>query len=278
MTFTAMEAGSNPKNQTLNITNTGGGTLSWTVTENATWLSLDPTSGTTTTETDIITVNVNIAGLSSNTYSAMITLSTVGAPAAQQIPVTLILSAPSPTFGQNPESLTFPGMEGGANPTTQTISIRNTGKGTLSWNASENADWLTLSPASGTTTTETDSISVSVNAAGLKTNTYTTTITLTDPTASNNPQEIPVTLALTAPQSGVVSLSWDPNAESDLAGYKIYFGTASGSYASPVDVGNVTTFKLINLLRGKIYYFAVTAYDKSGNESGYSNEVSKSLP
>jgi hypothetical protein len=69
-------------------------------------------------------------------------------------------------------------------------------------------------------------------------------------------------------------LTWDPNSESTLKGYKIYYGsTSSGSYTSSVDVGNKTTYTVSNLDSSKTYYFAATAYDAGGNESGYSNEV-----
>jgi hypothetical protein len=73
-----------------------------------------------------------------------------------------------------------------------------------------------------------------------------------------------------------IRLAWDPNTEQDLAGYKLYYGTASGSYGSPINVGNVTTYTLTGLIAGKRYFIAVTAYDnaKPPNESGYSNEVS----
>jgi hypothetical protein len=60
----------------------------------------------------------------------------------------------------------------------------------------------------------------------------------------------------------------------DLGGYKVYYGLSSGNYTNSLDVGNVTTYKIYNLTPGT-YYFAVTAYDTSGNESDYSNEVSR---
>ena len=69
-------------------------------------------------------------------------------------------------------------------------------------------------------------------------------------------------------------LAWDPNAESDLAGYKVYYGTASGTYGTPINVGNVTTYTLTGLTNAQTYFIAVTAYDTSGQESGYSDEVS----
>jgi hypothetical protein len=75
-----------------------------------------------------------------------------------------------------------------------------------------------------------------------------------------------------------VTLAWNPNQESDLAGYKIYYGTASGSYAVRRDVQRVTTYTLTGLAAGQTYYFATTAYDTSGDESSYSNEVSYYVP
>ncbi len=70
------------------------------------------------------------------------------------------------------------------------------------------------------------------------------------------------------------TLAWDPNQEPDLAGYKLYYGTSSRSYQQNMDVGNLTQYTLTGLQDGVTYYFAVTAYDTEGNESGYSNEVS----
>ena len=74
------------------------------------------------------------------------------------------------------------------------------------------------------------------------------------------------------------TLAWDPNTESDLAGYRIHYGTASGSYTVHTDVHNVTTYTVTGLTAGQTYYFAATAYDASGNESGYSNPVSYAVP
>ncbi len=82
--------------------------------------------------------------------------------------------------------------------------------------------------------------------------------------------------------SGQATLSWDPpttNADgtplTDLEGYKVYYGTSSGNYSQNIDAGNVITYTA-NLSDGT-YYFAVTAYDTSRNESGYSNEVNKTI-
>ncbi len=74
------------------------------------------------------------------------------------------------------------------------------------------------------------------------------------------------------------TLSWVANSESDLAGYKVYQGTTSGSYGPSVDIGNTAIYTAQNLQAGLTYYFATTAYDSSGNESLPSLEVSKQIP
>ena len=78
---------------------------------------------------------------------------------------------------------------------------------------------------------------------------------------------------VTAVQLTQANLAWDANTETDLAGYKIYYGTASGQYASVVDVGNQTTYTLAGLQVGRTYYISATAYNTSGLESSHSNEV-----
>jgi len=84
--------------------------------------------------------------------------------------------------------------------------------------------------------------------------------------------------------AGQAILSWDPpatntdgSALTDLAGYKIYYGTSSGNYSTVITVGNVTTYTITGLTDNITYYFATTAYDSSGNESAFSNEVSKTI-
>jgi hypothetical protein len=71
-----------------------------------------------------------------------------------------------------------------------------------------------------------------------------------------------------------IKLAWDPNPEPDVAGYQIYYGTASRNYGHSIDVGNVTAYALLGLTQGVTYYIALTAYDSSNNESAFSNEVS----
>ena len=75
-------------------------------------------------------------------------------------------------------------------------------------------------------------------------------------------------------------MSWTSNSETDLAGYKLYVGTAPGQYTypgSPFVIGLTGSYTLAGLPIGQTYYFALSAFDSSGSESGLSSEVSKSL-
>jgi hypothetical protein len=73
--------------------------------------------------------------------------------------------------------------------------------------------------------------------------------------------------------SAQVALAWDPSNQSDLKGYKIYYGTVSGNYQWTIDAGNVTNYMVTGLNTGATYYAAATAYNSSGLESNFSNEV-----
>ena len=67
-------------------------------------------------------------------------------------------------------------------------------------------------------------------------------------------------------------LSWEQNHEHDLAGYKVYFGSAAGNYSHSIDLGKRTKceLSLLNLTEDVTYYISITAYDVSGNESDFS--------
>lgn len=75
-----------------------------------------------------------------------------------------------------------------------------------------------------------------------------------------------------------VSLEWDRNSETNVIGYRVYFGQSSRSYDSVLDANNETMLSLPPLQSGRTYYFAVTAYNNDGLESDFSDEVSYSEP
>lgn len=354
LSFSGVQGGANPASKTLSISNTGGGTLNWTASDDAPWLSVSPTSGTAPSSA---TVSVNTAGLTPGTHNGTITVSGTDATNSPvSVPVTLtvtaapittqlltnggfeaslspwVLSGPGgvysangayphggtgyvylgnaasavsrvyqtvkipsnataadlrfwlnvtssdtsttahdtlavevrntsgsllktlttfsnrnrstagnytqrgayslleykgqtvrvqfrattnsslqttfriddasaiatlpggpPTIGASPGSLSFSGFAGGNSPASKTVAISNTGGDTLSWSASDDAPWLSLSPTSGT---EPSSLKVSVNSAGLSTGTHNGAVTITGTGATNSPRTIPVSLTL----------------------------------------------------------------------------------
>jgi hypothetical protein len=71
-----------------------------------------------------------------------------------------------------------------------------------------------------------------------------------------------------------VSLAWDASVTPEVIGYKVYYGNSAGVYGASITIGNQTSYTVTGLTSGT-YYFAVTAFDASGNESDFSNEVSQ---
>jgi fibronectin type III domain protein/dockerin type I repeat protein len=71
-----------------------------------------------------------------------------------------------------------------------------------------------------------------------------------------------------------IQLSWSPNTESDLSGYRLRYGTSSGTYTQTIEVGKVTSYSIAGLDSNLTYYFVLHAYDTSGNVSLPSNEAS----
>jgi len=90
------------------------------------------------------------------------------------------------------------------------------------------------------------------------------------------PPEEPTNVTVTTPGlSGKLVITWDDNDEDDLAGYNIYRSNESGG--NYIQVGTVdktvTSFTDVGLQDGKTYYYVVTAFDDSGNESPQSDEA-----
>jgi hypothetical protein len=71
-----------------------------------------------------------------------------------------------------------------------------------------------------------------------------------------------------------IQLAWNPSPDPAVAGYRLYWGTASGSYSFVYDAGSATSAVVSNLAPGGVYFFAATDYDTNGLESDFSTEVS----
>lgn len=178
-----------------------------------------------------------------------------------------------------PTSLTFYAVQGATNPPNQTIAVSRPTTWSATFTTSDNASWLTVSPATTTITTS-KTLTVAVNTAGLVAGTYRATITTMVGTWCTNTE--PVTLIVSASTTSSTSttssatLKWNAITSTAVSGYKVYVGEAPRQYSRTINVGSVTSSTVSSLTVGRTYYFAVTAYNSAG-ESSPSTEVSKTI-
>jgi hypothetical protein len=87
------------------------------------------------------------------------------------------------------------------------------------------------------------------------------------------------TFSSAAEAAGTIRIQWDPNSESDLASYRVSYGTSAGVYATSLTVpANTTTWDLTGLTEGERYFIVVQAVNTAGLSSGPSNEVNGVVP
>jgi len=165
--FSATVDGADPDEETLEIWNAGPDTINWEVESDEDWLELDPLDGSSSGEHGDVTLSIDIS------------------------------------VDFSPSSLSFTATEGGGDPGGKTLRIWNSGDGTLDWSVSADADWLTLNPDDGKSTGEKDNVNVSVDISGLDAGEYDAEITIRDPDASNDREEVEVTLEISG--GGLVS-------------------------------------------------------------------------
>ncbi len=215
--FVSSIGGQNPSPQTIKIRNSGQQTLNYTIVDDAAWLEVSPSSGSSTGGENTHSVSVNISGLATGTYSGTVTVSDPNAVNnPQTVSVTLeIGTAPPPTIAVRPSSLRFEGRIGGQNPSPQSIGVRNSGQGTLNYVIDDNAAWLDVYPSSGTSSGQENGHTVNVNISGLSVGTYTARVTISSSGASNSPQYVDVILVISdIPTSNKIEIFCNPTSGS----------------------------------------------------------------
>ncbi len=217
LSFAAYETGPNPTSQTLKIKNSGPGTLEYAISDDVSWLTIEPAGGTSSNgQINEHTVAIDKEGLAAqeSDYTATITVTSSKAyNNPQRVNVSLEISKePPPEIAVTPPTLAFAIQFGSGNPAPQTISVRNSGQSTLNYAITDDAAWLEVAPGSGTSTGESKVHTVSVNAGGLAVGTYSALITVADSKATNSPLQVGVTLRLTAiPTNNEISVACVPS-------------------------------------------------------------------
>jgi hypothetical protein len=202
--FAAAQGGTNPPSQTISITNGGGGALSGlsvgTVSYSAGangWLQ-NPTFNTTATPATL-TIQPLTGALTTGTYTATIPVQSASAGnSPQTVSVTFTVAVPPAAIALSASALSFGATQGGSNPPLQTVSIVNSGTGTLSGLSlgtiaygSGAAGWIQAATLSSVIAPAT--LSVQLATGTLSPGTYVATIPVQSLGASNSPQNIGVT-------------------------------------------------------------------------------------
>jgi hypothetical protein len=187
LAFSAQSGGTAPAAQAVQVSSSGG-VLAWTASASANWLSLSATSGVTPASFNVSAVTT---GLSSGTYNATVQIVSKGAQnVTVSIPVTLVIAAQPIILAASPASLSFLGATT-QNPPGQNLNITNAGSGAMSWSASGDASWLSVTPASGTAP---GSATVNAASVGLAVGQYTGNVVLTSGQANNSPLLVPASM------------------------------------------------------------------------------------
>lgn len=209
--------GANPAAQTVKVDSVAGAPVAWTASVASPFtVNLSPTSGTTPST---VTVGVDVAGIGAGTYSGKVNFRANGI----DYPLTLNLTVlpPLQELFVSPSSVDlFHQKEGGL--ASKALSVTSTGGG-LQWTATEAAEWLDVSPSTGSTP-GTATVSLNQNADSLAEGIYTTSVTVSAPNAAGGPVSIPVSLKVVVAGTITVTTNLD-EATFSITGPETYSGT-----------------------------------------------------
>jgi hypothetical protein len=217
MSFTGVMGRGNPSAQVLNMSistlSSCSNGVAWRAISSAKWLTVTPSSGQLKESMSVVmTTAVNTAGLSLGSHTALLSILTPKS--TESVVVTLtIQSTPSPTaplLGVSTLGLNFNTTQGQSDPPGQSVTITNSGGGTLQWQTQVTTlapNWLHAGPTGGTIAAgQTAQLTVSVYTSSLTPGTYVGQIVLlgvddNNAAASGSPQTITVNLLVLPPCS-----------------------------------------------------------------------------
>ena len=241
-----------------------GGTLTYSIANKPAWATFSTTTGRLT-GTPTAAGSFASIGISVSDGSASASLPAFA--------ITVSAAAPTnrpPTISGTPTTSVLTGAAYAFQPTAS-----DPDGNTLTFSIANRPAWAAFDAATGR-------LSGNPTAANVGTTTGIV-ISVSDGTASASLAAFSV--AVQAVANGSATLSWQPpttntngSALTNLAGYKIYWGTSPGNYSSSTTVMNPgLTSYVVGSLTPNTYYFAVTALNGSGTESTFSNSATKAI-
>jgi hypothetical protein len=147
-------------------------------------------------------------------------------------------AAPLPILSVTPASLSFTVKAGAANPSAQTVTIKNTGTGSMNWTASNKQGWLTLGTKSGTLAAGASAtISVQPATAALAAGQFADTIAIAATGARNSPASVAVALAV---QKAATTTTLKSSASPVAAGKPVTLTATPSTTGPKAPTGTVT--------------------------------------
>ena len=223
--------------------------------------------------------NIGFNPASATTASGSITLISNAPNSPLVVPLSGTGIASILQLSASPTSLAFGSLTTGTTA-TQSVTISNTGNSSVSISQiiesgagfTTNGIALPLSLAAGQTA------SFNVNFAPASTGNLAGSVTVVS-NATNSPLVVALSGTGTSPASHSVTLSWTPSS-STYAGFNVYRGTTSGGPYTKVDTSMISSTSYVDagVSSGHTYYYVATELNSSGTESGYSSEVSATIP
>ena len=244
-----------------------GDTLTFSITNKPSWATFSTSTGRlsgTPATGDIGTTSSILISVSDGQASAQLGTFSIVVSAAPNQPPTISGTPPSSVMQGTVYSFTPTAND--ADGDTLTFSITNM------------PTWATFSVSTGQLQGTPGTGDVGTTTSGI-------VITVSDGTASASLAPFDITVQAVA--TGSATLSWTPPTQNDdgspltdLAGYKVYWGTSQGSYPNSVTLNNagLTTYVVESLTSGNTYFFVTTALNSAGVESNYSNVATKTIP
>jgi hypothetical protein len=239
-----------------------GDTLAFTIQNKPSWASFSSTTG-----------RLSGTPSSTGTFGNIVIRVTDGSLAdslpAFTISVTSASTNSAPTISGSPATTVTAGQTYSFQP-----SATDANGDVLTFSIQNRPSWATFSPTTG-------------RLSGTPTASHVGTygniiISVTDGKATRSLSAFSISVSSTSGM-GSATLSWTAPTKNtngstltDLAGYRVHYGTAAGSYTQSVQIPNKSmTSVVIEGLAPARWYFAVKAYNSSGVESTFSGSVNK---
>jgi len=216
----SVSEGTTPSPSAFRVWNRGISNMNYTITDDVSWLSETPATGTSTGETDVVTVEYDTTGLAIGSYTGTITVASVDAGNTPQT-IAVFLTVVPPSIGLNRTSIRVSTNQGDT-PSIETLTVQNVANNSaMDYTITDNVPWLSTSPSSGSSVGEVDTIDVQFDATGLLAGLHTGLVTVSSSGADNSPQTVEVGLLVLASDVYVSTSGDDTNRGTSWADAKV---------------------------------------------------------